>query len=116
MPDFAWSLAALFLEESPLPSPLPEEPPIDPSLVTPGLLGLICFVLLLIAVFFLYRSLTKQIARVDPNLPDGPGDREREMDSGLAQQAELTQGAEGPTGSATPPLSGSDGAGEQPTR
>lgn len=96
MPDLALSLAALFLEESPLPSPLPEDPPIDPSLVTPGMLGLISFLFLVIAVFFLYRSLRKQISRVDPNLPEGPGDREREMD------AEMTQEAEGP--------------GEQPTR
>ena len=31
--------AVLFLEESPLPSPLPEEPPIDPSRVTWVVIG-----------------------------------------------------------------------------
>ena len=31
-------LTTVYLEESPLPSPLPEEPPIDPSRITPGLL------------------------------------------------------------------------------
>ena len=81
-------LAALRLEESPLPSPLPQEPPIDPSLVTPGLLGLISFLFLVVAVVLLYRSMRTQMAKVDRNLPDGPGDLEREADAEFQQQAE----------------------------
>lgn len=81
-------LAALLLEETPLPSPLPEEPPIDPSRVTPGLLGFISFAFLVIAVVLLYRSMRKQMAKVDPDLPDGPGDRERQADAEMTEQAE----------------------------
>jgi hypothetical protein len=80
--------AVLFLEESPLPSPLPEEPPIDPSRVTPGLLALISFVFLVIAIVLLYRSMRKQIAKVDPNLPEGPGDAERVADARFTEEAE----------------------------
>jgi hypothetical protein len=80
--------AALLLEESPLPSPLPEEPPIDPSRVTPGLLALISFVFLVIAIVLLYRSMRKQIAKVDPNLPEGPGDAERVADARFTEEAE----------------------------
>lgn len=81
-------LATLLLEETPLPSPLPEEPPIDPSRVTPGLLALISLVFLVVAIVLLYRSMRKQIARVDPNLPDGPGDAERAADERFTEQAE----------------------------
>lgn len=80
--------AVLFLEESPLPSPLPEEPPIDPSRVTPGLLALISFAFLVIAIVLLYRSMRKQIAKVDPNLPEGPGDAERVADARFTEEAE----------------------------
>ena len=74
--------------ESADPSPLPEEPPIDPSRVTPGLLGFLSFAFLVIAVVLLYRSLRKQMNKVDPNLPDGPGDRERQYDAEVTEQAE----------------------------
>lgn len=96
-------LTALVLEETPLPSPLPEEPPIDPSRVTPGLLGFISFAFLVIAVVLLYRSMRKQMAKVNPDLPDGPGDRERRAD------AEMTEDAE-ERGSDAPPASPADGA------
>lgn len=52
------------------PSPLPDEPPIDPSRVTPGLLGGVAFVFLIVAVAFLYRSMRKQMKRVDSKLPE----------------------------------------------
>lgn len=108
MVDVTSLLAVLLAEESPLPSPLPEEPPIDPSRVTPGLLALISFVFLIIAIVLLYRSMRKQISRVDPGLPAGPGDAERAMDQELTDEAEA-RGAEdaGPQGS---------GADEPPTR
>ena len=108
MVDVTTFLATLLLEESPLPSPLPEEPPIDPSLVTPGLLGLVSFVLLVIAIVLLYRSMRKQIARVDPNLPAGPGDAERAADAQFTEEAQergaKEDGAGGPgTPDAPPP-------------
>ena len=88
MVDVTTFLAALVLEESPVPSPLPEEPPIDPSLVTPGLLGLISFLFLVIAIVLLYRSMRNQMAKVDPNLPEGPGDAERAADAHYTEEAE----------------------------
>ena len=92
-------LAVLLLEESPLPSPLPEEPPIDPSLVTPGLLGLISFVFLVVAMVLLYRSMRKQMSKVDPTLPQGPGDAERAADENFTEEADGSDssGPEPPT-------------------
>ena len=101
MVDVTTHLAALFLEESPLPSPLPEEPPIDPSRVTPGLLALISFVFLVIAIVLLYRSMRKQISRVDPNLPQGPGDAERAADERFTEEAE--ERGSGKSGADEPP-------------
>ena len=95
MMDVTWLIAALRLDESPLPSPLPSEPPIDPSRVTPGLLALVSFVFLIIAIALLYRSMRKQIARVDPNLPEGPGDDERAADERFTEEAE-ERGADEP--------------------
>jgi len=100
MVDMTSLLAVLLLEESPLPSPLPEEPPIDPSRVTPGLLALISFVFLVIAIVLLYRSMRKQISRVDPNLPDGPGDAERAADERFTEKAE-ERGSQGSQASGT---------------
>lgn len=88
MGDVTTFFATLLLEESPLPSPLPEEPPIDPSLVTPGLLGLISFLFLVVAIVLLYRSMRNQMAKVDPNLPEGPGDAERAADAHYTEEAE----------------------------
>lgn len=81
-------LSAVLWAESADPSPLPENPPIDPSRVTPGLLGFLSFIFLVVAVVLLYRSLRKQMSKVDPNLPAGPGDRERAYDADLTEQAE----------------------------
>ena len=79
--------AATWLAE--VPSPLPTEPPIDPALVSPGFLGLAAFLFLVIAVALLYRSMRKQLRKVDENIPD------ESPDSGSAPTA-----ADG--GSATP--------------
>jgi hypothetical protein len=103
-------LAVLLLEETPLPSPLPEEPPIDPSRVTPGMLALVSFIFLVVAIVLLYRSMRKQIAKVDPNLPDGPGDAERAADERMTEEAE-ERGAEGAEQGAE-----GDGVDEPPTR
>ena len=81
-------LTTVYLEESPLPSPLPEEPPIDPSRITPGLLGGLSFIFLIIAIVLLYRSMRKQMSRVHPDLPRGPGDRERAADEQMTEEAE----------------------------
>ena len=63
MVDVNLLISTLVFDESPLPSPLPSEPPIDPSRVTPGLLALVSVVFLVTAIVLLYRSMRKQIAR-----------------------------------------------------
>jgi len=55
-----------------IPSPLPEEPPIDPNLISPGLLGLAAFLFLIIAVALLFRSMRKQLGKVNQDLPEEP--------------------------------------------
>lgn len=43
--------------------------------------------LLLIAVFFLWRSMSKQMRKIDPSLPEGRDDREQAYDRTLTEQA-----------------------------
>lgn len=95
MVDVTSLVASLLANATPLPSPLPEEPPIDPSRVTPGMLGLVSFVFLIIAMVLLYRSMRKQISKVDPQLPEGPGDIERAADEEYTEEAE-ERGADDP--------------------
>lgn len=55
--------------------PLASTPP-DPAKVTPGIGALVVFIFLLVAGYFLFRSLRKQLKRVDfpePS-PDESGD------------------------------------------
>lgn len=44
-------------------------PVVDPNLVTPGLAGFVFFVLLIVALYFLMKSMARQLRRVDPQLP-----------------------------------------------
>lgn len=81
-------LTTMYLDESPLPKPLPEEPPIDPSRISPGLLGGMSFIFLIIAMVLLYRSMRKQMTRVSSDLPMGPGDQERAADAQMTEEAE----------------------------
>lgn len=56
---------------------------IDNALPIAGL-----FVLVLgIAMFFLWKSLNKQMKRIDPDLPAGPDGREQALDRALTQEA-----------------------------
>ncbi|MEI2643566.1 MAG: hypothetical protein U0R28_09560 [Candidatus Nanopelagicales bacterium] len=49
---------------------------IDPTKVTPGAGGLVVFIALLVAGYFLYRSLRKQLNRVDfEEAPEKPDER-----------------------------------------
>jgi hypothetical protein len=58
------------------------------------------FVLVLgITLFLLWRSLNKQIKRIDPTLPEGPHDLELEHDRELTEQA----------------IERGEGAGDEPT-
>jgi hypothetical protein len=62
----AW-VAALIAAASPSPSATPGQVPvqIDPERVTPGLLGLASFLFLCVAVYFIWRSMNRQLKRID---------------------------------------------------
>lgn len=57
------------------------QPPVepDPEIVTPGLIGLAMVLVLGVAVYFLYRSMKRQLKRVDFEESTGPveGDDEQ---------------------------------------
>lgn len=73
------------------------------------------FVLLLgIAVFLLWKSMNRQMKKIDPNLPEGPDDRERARDrrytaeavergAAVDQGAAADQGAPADQGADEPP-------------
>jgi hypothetical protein len=42
---------------------------------------------LMFVVFLLWRSMSKQMKRIDPSLPDGPDDREQSRDRALTREA-----------------------------
>lgn len=47
------------------------------------------FVLALgIAIFFLWRSMSRQMKKIDPTLPDGPDDAEQARDRRYTEQAQ----------------------------
>jgi len=56
---------------------------IDNALPVAGLFVLV----LLFAVFLLWRSMTKQMKKIDPSLPQGRDDREQALDQQLTQEA-----------------------------
>ena len=56
---------------------------IDGALPIAGLFVLV----LLVVMFFLWRSMSKQMKKIDPSLPDGPDDREQARDRALTREA-----------------------------
>ena len=56
---------------------------IDGALPIAGLFVLV----LLVAMFFLWRSMSKQMKKIDPSLPDGPDDREQARDRAITREA-----------------------------
>lgn len=59
------------------------KPLIDAAIPISGLFVTV----LAIAIYFLWRSLNKQMTKIDPNLPVGPHERERAEDWALEQEA-----------------------------
>ncbi len=59
--------AALLVAATPTPTPTPPPTPvlIDPTRVTPGVLGFAALVFLAIAVFVIWKSMNKQLKRID---------------------------------------------------
>lgn len=54
---------------------IPTADEIDPSTVTPGAEGLVVFIFLLVAGYLLFRSLRKQLRRVDFEEQPEPADQ-----------------------------------------
>lgn len=76
----AAALATVVAEEI---DPDSRETLIDNALPIAGL-----FVLVLgFAMFLLWRSMSKQMKRIDPSLPDGPDDREQARDRARTREA-----------------------------
>jgi hypothetical protein len=57
-----WLLAAA---ASPSPSPSSTAPAIDPDRVSPGILGLLAVLFLVVAMVFIWRSMNTQLKAVD---------------------------------------------------
>lgn len=57
------TVSALIAAVAPSPSATPTE--IDPSRVTPGALGFLAIVFMAVAIFFLWKSMSKQLKRID---------------------------------------------------
>lgn len=54
--------------------------------------------LLMVAIYFLWRSMSKQMKKIDPSLPAGRDDREQALDRRLTDEAvERGQGADDTT-------------------
>jgi hypothetical protein len=52
------------------------------SIVQPGWIGLLFFIGLFVATYFLWKSMNKHLGRIDPNLPEEPpasGQRDAEV-------------------------------------
>ena len=85
-----------FLYSLPLAvTPAPEEtlaPGVDPKDVTPGLLGFLLTLFLVIAIIFLIRDMTKRIRRV----------RYREQVATELMERELAAGQDGTAGASAP--------------
>ncbi len=55
------------------------------------------FVLVLgIVLFFLWKSMSRQLKRIDPSLPAGPDQREQELDRQLTERAVERGADDGP--------------------
>jgi hypothetical protein len=78
------------------PSPVPE--PIDPARVTPGVLGFLAILFLAVSVFLLWRSMNKQIKRIqfEGSVPVDP------------EPADATVAADASAGDASPDASAPD--------
>ena len=57
------TVSALLAAVAPSPSTTPAE--IDPSRVTPGALGFLAIVFMAVAIFFLWKSMSKQLKKID---------------------------------------------------
>lgn len=112
---------------TPTPMPTPGELTVDPSRVTPGMLGFLSLLFLIIAVVIIYFSMRKQLSRIDFDegaMPAGvkplpkyatKAERQKAADAARAGRASVA----GAAGAAAPPTApaptgGAAGAGGAP--
>ncbi len=68
------SQSLLMMPGTPAEEPVPPTEParyVDASVVGPGLIGFILFIFMCVAVFLLWRSMTKQLTKIDFDEPGG---------------------------------------------
>ena len=77
------TVSALLAAVAPSPSTTPAE--IDPSRVTPGALGFLAIVFMAVAIFFLWKSMSKQLKKID--FDEAATDRKKPKAGSPAQAA-----------------------------
>ena len=76
----AQAVASVFAEDI---DPDTKESLIDGALPIAGLFVAV----LMFVVFLLWRSMSKQMRKIDPSLPDGPDDQEQARDRAITREA-----------------------------
>lgn len=69
-----------------------EEPPISPTSLTAGALAMGSLLFLAVAVFLLWRSLRKQMTKIDPELPKGAAEERFDAEQ-IPEEPDSTPGA-----------------------
>ena len=69
-----------------------DEPPITPSSLTAGLLAFLSMLFLAVAVYLLWRSLRKQMKKIDPALPKGEAEERFEAEQ-IPEEPDPTSGS-----------------------
>ena len=68
-----------------------DEPPITPTSLTAGALALGSLLFLAVAVYLLWRSLRKQMKKIDPDLPKGEAEQRFEAEQ-IPEEPDPTPG------------------------
>ncbi len=82
----AWVSLLVHAAQTPSPIPVPIKE-VDPNAVTPGLVGLAFFIVLFVVVFFLLRSFTRQLKKID--IPEGGVRIDGPQSSSIASDSEV---------------------------
>ena len=81
------------LAASLVPTPSSTEPAIDPDRVSPGVLGFLAVVFLAVAMFVIWKSMDKQLRRVDFDENDTENPRYTRKKAERAAQRAAAEGA-----------------------
>ena len=82
------SFVSVLVHSAQTPSPIPVPiKVVDENAVTPGLVGLAFFVILFVVVFFLLRSFTRQLKKID--IPEGGVPIDAPQSSSITSDSEV---------------------------